>query len=271
MMSQKEFTGKIILITGASRQKGIGAETARKFAKEGAEAIVITSRQESAANAKKLITELEQLGAKALWIPGDLSDPNTPQKIMQQIKTEFRRIDVIVNNAGIKIDKPINAITAQDWDMVMNINLRSAYLIIRESVLLFPRKEGGAIVNTSSIVGKYGNTGQANYAAAKAGLIGLTNASSIDLGRRNIRVNAVLPGFVETDMTNDLGDNFKQVLMDATPLGRLGTPGDIANAIVFLASSRASFITGQTIAIDGGLDGGIIGIAGLVRAGYKKG
>lgn len=267
---KSDFNGKVIIITGASSPKGIGFETARIFAEEGAKAIVITSRAQSETKAKELISQLKKLGTQALWIPGDITDPNTPQKIIQTTQNTFGKLDVLVNNAGIKIDKPINAISAADWDIVLNTNLRAAYLMIRESVSAFPRSVGGAIVNIGSIVGVYGNTGQANYAAAKAGIIGLTHSAAIDLGRRNIRVNAVMPGFVETDMTSDLSSEMKEVLIDATPAGRLGRATDIANAIVFLASSKAAFITGQALAIDGGLDGGIIGIAGLVRAGYKK-
>lgn len=266
----KEFNGKVIIITGASSLKGIGSQTARTFAQEGAKAIVITSREQSEANAKEVILQIKKIGSQAIWIPGDITDPQAPQKIIHAAKSTFGRIDVLVNNAGAKIDKPINAISASEWDIVLNTNLRAAYLMIRESVSAFSRTEGGAIINTGSIVGKYGNTGQANYAAAKAGIVGLTRSAAIDLGRRNIRVNAVMPGFVETDMTSDLGSEMKEVLIDATPAGRLGTATDIANAIVFLASSKAAFITGQAIAVDGGLGGGIIGIAGLVRAGYKK-
>jgi 3-oxoacyl-[acyl-carrier protein] reductase len=266
----KDFNGKVIIITGASSPKGIGAETARKFAEQGAKAIVITSRQQSELNAQAVISQLKKIGAQALWIPGDITDPEIPQKIIQTTKNTFGKIDVLVNNAGTKIDKPINAISAFDWDIVLNTNLRAAYLMIRESVSAFSRNEGGAIINVSSIVGIYGNTGQANYAAAKAGAIGLTHSAAIDLGRRNIRVNAIMPGFVDTDMTSDLAADMKEVLVDATPLGRLGTPSDIANTIVFLASEKAAFITGQAIAIDGGLDGGIIGVSGLIRAGYKK-
>lgn len=220
--------------------------------------------------AKAVITELENLGSKALWIPGDISDPETPQKIIQTTRNTFGRIDVIVNNAGTKIDKPINSITVEEWDAVLDTNVRAAYFMIREAVNAFSKKDGGVIINTASIVGVYGNTGQANYAAAKAGIIGLTHAAAIDLGRRNVRVNAILPGFIETDMTSSLAAEMKEVLMDATPMGRLGTPVDVANVIIFLASSKATFITGQALAIDGGLNGGIVGISGLIRAGYKK-
>lgn len=267
---KSDFNGKVIIVTGASSPKGIGFETARIFAQEGAKAIVITSRQQSEEKAKELVSQLKKIGTQALWIPGNITEPDVPQKIIQTTKNTFGRLDVLVNNAGAKIDKPVNAISAAEWDIVLNTNLRAAYLMIRESISAFSRTDGGAIINTSSIVGKYGNTGQANYAAAKAGIVGLTRSAAIDLGRRNIRVNAVMPGFVETDMTSDLGNEMKEVLIDATPAGRLGTATDIANAIVFLASSKASFITGQAIAVDGGLGGGIIGIAGLVRAGYKK-
>lgn len=266
----KDFNGKVVIITGASSPKGIGAETARKFAEGGAKGVVITSRQQSEEEAQMLVAQLKKLGTQPLWIPGDITDPETPQKIVQKTRASFGRLDIVVNNAGAKIDKPINAISAFDWDIVLNTNLRAAYLMIRESVSVFSRNDGGSIVNVGSIVGVYGNTGQANYAAAKAGVIGLTHSAAIDLGRRNIRVNAVMPGFVETDMTSDLSTEMKEVLIDATPAGRLGTPSDIADAIVFLSSSKAAYITGQAIAIDGGLDGGIIGIAGLVRSGYKK-
>lgn len=266
----KDFEGKVVIVTGASSPKGIGAETAKRFAEEGAKAVVITSRQKSEASAKAVVDKIKELGSEGLWIPGDVTDPEVPQKVIQRTVSTFGRLDVLVNNAGAKIDKPINAISASEWDIVLNTNLRAAYLMIRESVAAFSRAEGGAIVNVSSIVGLYGNTGQANYSAAKAGIIGLTRSTAIDLGRRNVRANAVLPGFVETDMTSELGADMKEVLVDATPLARLGTPTDIANLIVFLASSRASFITGQAIPVDGGLDGGIVGVAGLLRAGYRK-
>ncbi len=266
----KDFNDKVIIVTGASSPKGIGAETARRFAEEGAKAIVITSRQKSENSAKSVVAQIKKYGCEALWIPGDITDPEVPQKIIQTTRDRFGRLDVLVNNAGAKIDKPINAISAFDWDIVLNTNLRAAYLMIRESVSAFSRNEGGAIVNVSSIVGLYGNSGQANYSAAKAGIIGLTRSAAIDLGRRNVRVNAVQPGFVDTDMTSELSSDMKEVLVDATPLGRLGTATDIANLIVFLASKNAAFITGQAIAIDGGLDGGIVGVAGLLRAGYKK-
>lgn len=266
----KEFSGKVVIVTGASSPKGIGAETAKKFAQEGAKAVVITSRQQSEQNALQIVNQIKKSGSQAIWIPGDITNPDIPAQIIQKTRAEFGRVDILVNNAGAKIDKPINAISAFEWDIVLNTNLRAAYLMIRESVSAFSRSDGGAIVNVSSIVGVYGNTGQANYAAAKAGIIGLTHSAAIDLGRRNIRVNAVLPGFVETDMTSELSAEMKEVLIDATPAGRLGTPEDIANAILYLSSPRAAYITGQAIAIDGGLDGGIIGIAGLVRAGYKK-
>lgn len=266
----KDFNSKVVIVTGASSPKGIGAETARKFAEEGAKAVVITSRQQSEHNALQIVSQIKKIGAQAIWIPGDITNPDIPGQIIQKVRQEFGKVDVLVNNAGAKIDKPINAISAFEWDIVLNTNLRAAYLMIRESVSAFSRSDGGAIVNVSSIVGVYGNTGQANYAAAKAGIIGLTHSAAIDLGRRNIRVNAVLPGFVETDMTSELSAEMKQVLIDATPSGRLGTPQDIAEAILFLSSNKASFITGQAIPIDGGLDGGIIGIAGMVRAGYKK-
>lgn len=266
----KDFNGKVVIITGASSPKGIGSETAQKFAEKGAKAVVISSRPQSESSAKNVVSQLKKAGTQALWISGDITDPEIPRQIIQKTKNAFGRVDVVVNNAGAKIDRPINAISAFDWDIVLNTNLRAAYLMIRESVSAFSRSDGGVIVNVSSIVGVYGNTGQANYAAAKAGIIGLTRSAAIDLGRRNIRVNAVLPGFVETDMTSDLSAEMKEVLIDATPAGRLGTPGDIADAIVFLASPSAAYITGQAIAIDGGLDGGIIGIAGLVRSGYKK-
>jgi len=266
----KDFSKKIVVVTGSSSPKGIGAETARRFAEEGARAVIITSRKHSEADAKTVVSQIKKLGSEAMWIPGDITDPETPQNIIQAVVKKYGQIDILVNNAGAKIDRPINAISASEWDIVLNTNLRAAYLMIRESVRAFSRDEGGSIVNVSSIVGLYGNTGQANYAAAKAGIIGLTNSAAIDLGRRKVRVNAILPGFVETDMTSDLNGEMKEAIIDATPAARLGTPTDIANSILFLSGKESEFITGQAIAIDGGLDGGIIGIAGLVRAGYKK-
>lgn len=237
---------KVALVTGASR--GIGKACAMELAKAGYDVIVNYAGNEAAANST--VDEIKALGANAKAMKFDVSNQEVVSGAISEIIEEFGRIDVLVNNAGITRDGLFLRMNAEAWEAVINTNLNSAYYVTHPVVKLMMKQRFGSIVNMASIVGQYGNAGQANYAAAKAGIIGFTKALSKELGSRNIRVNAVAPGFIQTDMTKDL-KNLDQAA-EAIPLKRLGTPEDVAKAVKFLAVD-AEYITGQVLAVDGGL------------------
>lgn len=258
-----EFEGKVVVITGASR--GIGAASAIEFARQGAQGLVIVSTGKNEQQVNDVAQQVESFGAKALLQSADLSDPDTAEKIINSAKKEFGSVHVVVNNAGITRDKDLLRMSVEDWNAVMETNLRPAFFLSRYAFRAFPRTEGGkldgSIVNVSSIVGVVGNSGQENYAAAKAGLIGVTMSLAINMGRRGVRVNTIAPGFIDTDMTRSMDPKYKDDILEATvsltPLERLGTTQDVADAITFLAGPRSSFITGQTLIVDGGLGGSL--------------
>lgn len=240
---------KIALITGATR--GIGRAIALEYAKNGANVVFAYRSSEEQANT--LCEEIAAMGREALGIRCDVSDFAQAKALIDACKEKFGRLDILVNNAGITADGLIMRMREDDFDKVINTNLKGAFNCMRHASGLMVRQRGGCIINISSVVGISGNAGQANYAASKAGIIGLTKAGSKELGARSIRVNAIAPGFIDTEMTQVLSDDVKQSLHERISLKRLGKPEDVAKLAVFLGSDNADYITGQVISIDGGL------------------
>lgn len=236
---------KVALVTGGSR--GIGKACAIELAKAGCDVIINYAGNEEAAN--KTVEELKALGSNSKAMKFDVSNQELVEAAIKEIMDEYKRIDVLVNNAGITRDGLFMRMSAQNWLDVINTNLNSAYFVTNPVSKIMIKQRSGAIVNMASISGIYGNAGQANYSTAKAGLIGFTKALAKELASRNIRVNAVAPGFIQTDMTKDLP---QEQIVDKIPLKRLGEPEDIAKTVKFLALDT-TYITGQVIGVDGGL------------------
>ncbi len=245
----KLLDGKIALITGASR--GIGRAIALKFAQEGAH-VAFTATSESA-NLKSLEKELLAMGIKAKGYASDASSFDASQDTIKAVLEDFGGIDILVNNAGITHDNLLMRMDEAQWNKVIDINLKSVFNLTKGVIRTMMKQRKGSIINMSSVVGVKGNAGQANYAASKAGIIGFTKSVALELGSRNIRCNAIAPGFIETEMTEKLDQNTVEEWRKAIPLKRGGTPEDVANACVFLASDQSAYITGQTINVDGGM------------------
>ncbi|MBM7578464.1 3-oxoacyl-[acyl-carrier protein] reductase [Jeotgalibacillus terrae] len=244
-----KLDGKTAIVTGASR--GIGRSIAIELAKNGANVVVNYSGNEE--KAKETAREVESAGTKALVFKADVSNADDVQAMLKETLSEFGSIDILVNNAGITKDNLLMRMKEDDWDQVMDINLKSVFLTTKAAARPMMKQRKGKIINVSSIVGVMGNAGQANYVASKAGVIGLTKTSAKELAARGINVNAVAPGFIETDMTGELPPDVQEAMKQMIPLDRFGKPEDIAKAVVFLASDDADYITGQTIHIDGGM------------------
>jgi len=240
---------KVVLVTGASR--GIGKEIAYKFANEGADIVINFTSNENLA--LQLKNEIEALGRKALIIKADISKISEVEEMFNVTEKEFGRLDILVNNAGITKDNLIIRMSEEDFDKVLNINLKGAFLCSKYASKMMIKQRCGNIINISSVVGIMGNSGQTNYAASKAGIIGLTKSLAKELSSRNIRVNAIAPGFIETDMTKELNDKIKEMMLINIPLKRFGKPSEVANVALFLASDLSSYITGQVICVDGGM------------------
>jgi 3-oxoacyl-[acyl-carrier protein] reductase len=238
-----------VLVTGASR--GIGRAIALRFARNGAR-IGINYRQNSAA-AEDTAADVARLGGEALLLPGDASDSTSVTAMFAALLEKWERIDVLVNNAGIVRDTLLLRMSDDDWDAVVDTNLRSAFLCTRTAMRQMLRQRSGRIINVASISGIRGNAGQANYSASKAGLIGFTKSVAREVASRGITVNAVAPGLIETDITTSMPEKARDALIEQIPLGRMGTPEDVAAAVAFLASADAGYITGQAIVLDGGL------------------
>jgi 3-oxoacyl-[acyl-carrier protein] reductase len=243
------FEGKSAIVTGASR--GIGREIALLLAKEGARvAVNYSGSKDKADEVVKLITES---GGEAFAIQANVSDADDVKNMVDKTLELFGSIDILVNNAGITRDNLLMRMKEDEWDDVININLKGVFLCTKGVTRQMMRQRAGRIVNVASIVGVSGNSGQANYVAAKAGVIGFTKTAAKELASRNINVNAVAPGFITTDMTDVLSDEVKDQMMSVIPLGKLGRAEDVARTVLFLLSEDADYITGQTIHVDGGM------------------
>ncbi len=241
--------GKHALVTGASR--GIGRTIALEFAKHGANVAVNYAGSED--KAKEVVEEIKQYGVEAFPIQADVSDEASVKKMVKEVIGTFGGLDILVNNAGINRDNLLMRMKEEEFDEVININLKGVFLCTKAVTRQMMKQRGGRIINVASIVGVAGNPGQANYVAAKAGVIGLTKTTAKELASRNILVNAVAPGFITTDMTDALTDEQKEAMLEMIPLARFGEPEDVAKVVRFLASEDAAYLTGQTIHIDGGM------------------
>ncbi|MCW4642738.1 3-oxoacyl-[acyl-carrier-protein] reductase [Bacillus safensis] len=243
------LTNKTAVITGASR--GIGRSIAIDLAKSGANVVVNYSGNEAKAN--EVVDEIKALGQQAFAVKADVSNAEEVQAMMKQAIDTFGSIDILVNNAGITKDNLLMRMKENEWDDVININLKGVFNCTKAVTRQMMKQRSGRIINLASVVGVCGNPGQANYVAAKAGVIGLTKTTAKELATRHITVNAVAPGFISTDMTDKLDENVQTEMLKQIPLARFGAPEDISNVVVFLASEGAGYITGQTIQVDGGM------------------
>ena len=240
--------GKIAVITGASR--GIGRSIALALAAEGAKIVAVDL---DLAATETVVEELKALGAEALAVVGNVTVAADAEKMIDEAVRSFGRVDILVNNAGITRDGLLVRMKEEDWDAVLTVNLKGAFLCTKAVSRVMTKQRFGRIINIASIVGQMGNAGQANYCASKAGLIGLTKSNARELAKRNITVNAVAPGFIATAMTDALPEKAREELAAQIPMERLGSPDDIANAVLFLAAERSGYITGQVLAVNGGM------------------
>jgi len=245
----KLLEGKVAIITGASR--GIGSGIAKVFAEQGAN--VAFTYSSSVESAMALENELNALGIKAKGYQSNAADFNEAQKLVDDVMADFGNIDILINNAGITKDNLLMRMSEEDFDAVMNINLKSVFNMTKAVQKVMLKNRAGSIVNMSSVVGVKGNAGQANYAASKAGMIGFTKSIALELGSRNIRCNAIAPGFIETEMTAKLNEDVVKGWRESIPLKRGGTPEDVANVCVFLSSDMSAYVTGQVVNVDGGM------------------
>jgi 3-oxoacyl-[acyl-carrier protein] reductase len=241
--------GKVALVTGASR--GIGREIALELAREGASVAVNYAGSE--AKALEVVDEIKAMGREAFAIQADVSNSESVTDMAKETIERFGKIDILVNNAGITKDNLLMRMKESEWDDVININLKGVFLCTKAVTRQMMKQRSGRIINISSIVGVSGNPGQANYVAAKSGVIGLTKTTAKELSSRGITVNAVAPGFITTDMTDKLNEDVKTEMLKQIPLARLGEPKDIARTVIFLASEDSAYMTGQTLHVDGGM------------------
>jgi 3-oxoacyl-[acyl-carrier protein] reductase len=246
----KLLENKTAIITGASR--GIGKGIAEKYAEQGCN--IAFSFASSVEKAKALEEELSsKYGVKAKGFQSNAADFDSAQKLVDDVVSEFGRIDILINNAGITRDNLLMRMSEEQWDEVMNVNLKSVFNLTKASLRTFLKQKSGSIINMSSVVGVMGNAGQGNYAASKAGIIGFSKSMAKELGSRNIRCNVITPGFIETEMTADLGEEALKKWTDGIPLKRGGTPDDVANACIYLGSDMSTYVSGQVLSVCGGM------------------
>ena len=248
----KLLSGKVALVTGAGRETGIGKAVAQRFAEQGADvAILVRNINETT---DKIVAELEACGVKAKAYAANAASFEEAHEVVKQVVAEFGRMDVLVNNAGITKDGLMMRMSEQQWDDVIEVNLKSAFNFVHAVTPVMARQRGGSIINMSSVVGVSGNAGQCNYAASKAGMIGLTKSIAKEMGPRGIRANAIAPGFIVTDMTAQLSEEVREAWNQQIPMRRGGTPEDVADVAVFLASDLSGYVTGQIINCCGGMN-----------------
>jgi 3-oxoacyl-[acyl-carrier protein] reductase len=240
-----DFKDRVIVVTGSGR--GIGRRIAERFKDRGA-TVVISDLERDQVN-----QVASELGGDTVGIKANVTSAGDVDRLFQQVVERFERVDVVVNNAGITRDTLLVRMDEKDWDMVLDINLKGAFLVTKAAGKIMMKQRSGRVVNISSIVGLTGNAGQSNYSASKAGLIGLTKSAAKELAARGVTVNAVAPGFIQTDMTDNLPEAARKQFLERTLIQRPGTPDDVASAVLFLASEEAAYITGQVLTVDGGL------------------
>lgn len=243
-----DLDDQVAIVTGAAR--GLGQVIARDLAASGATVACVDVNEELLAGT---VESIQQAGGKAAAFACDVTDGDRVTAVVKEVVSQFGRLDILVNNAGVTRDNLVMRMKDEEWDLVLGINLRGTFLFTRAAAKPMSKGKRGRIINIASVSGMMGNPGQVNYSASKAGVIGLTRTVSKELSKRNITVNAVAPGFIATDMAAKLGDELLEQIKSETPLGRLGVPQDVADAVLFLASEAASFITGHVLVVDGGL------------------
>ena len=244
-----QLSDRVAIVTGSGR--GIGKAIALKLADLGAD--IVVNDIAGSEGAPAVVDEVKSKGRQALFVPADISSSVDVSGLMEKALAAFSKVDILVNNAGITRDKLIMRMSDQEWDQVLNINLKGAFLCTREALKHMMRQRYGRIINIASVVGLMGNGGQANYAASKAGIIALTKSTAKEAASRGITANAIAPGFIDTEMTKGLKSEVKEAYEKQIPLGHYGTPEDIANAVSFLASDEAAYITGQVLSVNGGM------------------
>lgn len=242
------LSGKVAIITGASR--GIGRAIALALASQGAKVVASARNAEALA---KLTAEIKSQGGDALAVVGDVAVEDDANNLVKQAVAAYGQVDVFINNAGITRDGLLLRMKNADWDAVLDTNLKGAFLCTRAVAKIMSKQRSGRIINISSVVGEMGNAGQANYCASKAGLLGLTKSVARELARRNVTVNAITPGFITTEMTEDMTEKAQEAMTEQIPLGRPGSAEDVANAVIFLASEQSAYITGQVLGVNGGM------------------